>query len=123
SVGEQFALAGLDEDDILPYSTDLVVGESTGGIDTLTLHAAEGDAPEIVGVITADNWAVCDGEHDTIDMTIDASEVTAQDWVAIYAANERDADLEIRGSATSRNLLIGGAGSDVIKGGSANDVL
>src|SRR5690606_18414861 len=112
---EAFGALGLDEEleedekcAIKNLSTDLSV-EGQGGIDTLTLRAAEGETPEWVGVVTSDDWAK--GE-----MTIDASEVSAEKGVVIYAAEEKDADLNIVGSATSRNLLIGGNGSDVIKG-------
>ena len=110
-------------EDAIEHGTDLRVAESNGGIDTLTLRSLDGESPESVAIVTSDSWAVADDNLDAADMTIDASRISAQQYVAIDASNETDADLRILGSATSSNIVLGGAASDTIEGGSASDIL
>ena len=121
--GESSLIADLCDTE--EYSTDLEVYDSEGGIDRLTLRSSEEwGANAYVGVVTEDSWAVAGtGEDRTvIDMTIDASAVEA-DMLLVNATKETDANLEIIGSSTSNNILLGGAGRDTIKGGEGMDVL
>src|SRR5690606_11392068 len=111
--------------------THLAVVGSQGGIDTLTINAwrdAEGEvsAASSVSVVVDDTWAVA-GEGEGADFTIDATDVVTleseENAVFVNATQERDARLEIKGSATSANILLGGAQADTIIGGEADDVL
>jgi len=120
--GESSLIADLCDTE--EYNTDLEVFGSTGGIDTLTVRTNEEyGASAYVGVVTEDSWAVAEGEDRTaIDMTIDASTVDAE-FLIVNAMKETDANLEIIGSSTATNVLLGGAGRDTIKGGEGMDVL
>src|SRR5690606_10761955 len=104
---------------------DLEVGEdSTGGIDSLLLRSdAEREASESVAVVVADNWAVRGEDEDEIDMTIDASNVSADGYVLINASQESSANLSIIGAKSAGNILLGGAGRDTLKGGDGFDIL
>src|SRR5690606_25012224 len=96
------------------YDTHLAVVGSQGGIDTLTINAwrdAEGEvsAASSVSVVVDDTWAVA-GEGEGADFTIDATDVVTleceENAVFVNATQERDARLEIKGSATSANILL-----------------
>lgn len=133
NVTVDITLAGGEDDDAVvadleleaaEYETDLsVTGEDSAGIDKLTLRSdAERGASSTLGVAVADSWAVGDGEDATIDMTIDASSVQAE-YVLINASQEDDANLNLIGSATAGNVILGGGLGDTIKGGAGMDFL
>ncbi|HEY6642742.1 hypothetical protein [Povalibacter sp.] len=120
--GEASVVANLDSAN--SYNTDLEVGYGQGGIDKLVLRSNEdrGDSSN-ASVVISNDWATNDDDGGTVDFIVDASAVSASQYVLLNGSQETDATLELIGSQNSSNVLLGGAQEDYLKGGSQSDVL
>ncbi|NTU57999.1 MAG: hypothetical protein HGB00_03655 [Chlorobiaceae bacterium] len=96
------------------YDTDLNVSDSNGGIDTLNLTSVWGDS-NAVNVRIEDSWAVG-------SLKVDATDIQAH-HLFINGSQEDDATLNILGSLTDVNNILGGGEADTITGGAADDIL
>jgi hypothetical protein len=109
--------------DLQAYDTNLEVDEGSAGIDKLVLRTDEdrGASYDVIAVID-DSWAVSDGNASSFDLTVDATEVSAT-HVFLNGSLETEASLQLLGSKSSENMLMGGAAGDSLKGGDQSDVL
>jgi|GEM_PF-2481605 len=107
------------------HDTNLEVKHSDGGIDKLVLRSdADRGASSVVTAVIDDTWAVArsGAPAEGYDFTADASAVSA-DYVFLNGSQEDDASLQLIGSKTAFNVIMGGALGDSLKGGDQSDVL
>ncbi|WP_459856227.1 beta strand repeat-containing protein [Dongia sp. agr-C8] len=128
-------LSGGNGNDTLYLGADLSVADRIdGGANTdtllldgdyagLTLTATTVTNVETIQLATGHDYGLTlDNANNAVGLTVDGSALGAVDTLSLNGAAETSAALTARGGAGD-DMLVGGAGADILQGGAGNDLL